>query len=410
MEHSRFSTSLIDGKEVLVDSRVTNKRRYDTAACTITVEAPRHVYRLDTGLVIQAIELASEVKPVRVIDAGVMQNADLNKTLVYVVLSDPQIAHSIAKRYRLEVRISRSTAQTCMTRIKLMGDSAVNIRLDKVPPSADEVDVYKYALQFGDVKLVEQLTIKDSDILTDSWVCVVIPPSRQFLYNEQQTPHRVMQVHGDNFLIRYYCESIPSFCNTCKEFGHYAGRCSKRGECLLCSQPGHKARNCPAASRLACVGSPPAGPETRRADDYHARPTSPTQHGISAIQVENPETTSHLSPEQSESDSDNDASGGSADEGGDVAFEEPPPALTPLEATLTLCSLSAPRFKKYIPSVAPCVSCGELVRDHSYDIASKTAFLDRHWACVAEDLGPLVLMCKTETRCSVHGSTQSGFY
>ena len=293
-----------------------------------------------------------------------------------------------------------------------MGDSAVNIRLDKVPPSADEADVYKYALQFGDVKLVEQLTIKDSDILTDSWVCVVTPPSRQILYNEQQTPHRVMQVHGENYLIRYYCESIPSFCNTCKEFGHYAGRCSKRGECLLCSQPGHKARSCPTASRLACVGSPPAAPETRRADDDHARAASPSQYDLSAIQVDNPEITNQLSPEQSECepDDDDDVGGGSMDVEGGELVDDPPPTITPLEAPLTFCPLSAPRFSYSIPTVAPCVSCGELVRDHSYNIASKTAFLDRHWACVAEDLGPLVLMCKSDLRCSVHGSNHTGFF
>ena len=60
---------------------------------------------------------------------------------------EPQIAKSIAERYRLEVKISDS--DTCMARMRLMGDNAVNMRFDKIPPLANEENVTEYASQFG---------------------------------------------------------------------------------------------------------------------------------------------------------------------------------------------------------------------------------------------------------------------
>ena len=234
-----FVRSHIGGKSILISRPLLERTDQNIESHCLMITTPRHVSAMSVECVIQAIGDLYE-KPIRVVDSGHVTSSQ-NKRGVYVVLDNPTHAQEIGKYYR--IRVSITDDFSCMARIQLMSDHAVNIRLDNVPPIVKPEHIAEYLSSLGSVELIEQVFNPRANYNTDSYVIVIVPHDTNRLLQEQRNPYREFHIKGKTYRIKYTCEDMESFCSACTTFGHVSSKCPKKGMCFICESRLHKSRS-----------------------------------------------------------------------------------------------------------------------------------------------------------------------
>ena len=89
--------------------------------------------------------------------------------------------------------------------------------------------------QFGLVK----------DVSYQSWVGLKDVHTGTRVVRMDRTTRIPRSIMIDGFRCKIWYRGQPVTCDVCREDGHVAAKCSRKGTCFNCRQPGHVARDCP---------------------------------------------------------------------------------------------------------------------------------------------------------------------
>ena len=114
-------------------------------------------------------------------------------------------------------------------------------------PLGERVVVYHYPYENDDSQVERALSqfglVKD--VSYQSWVSLKgVHTGTRIVRMDRKTriPQSIMI---DGFRCKIWYRGQPVTCNVCREEGHVATKCSKKGTCFNCHQPGHVSHDCP---------------------------------------------------------------------------------------------------------------------------------------------------------------------
>ena len=118
------------------------------------------------------------------------------------------------------------------------------------PYENDDSQVERALSQFGLVK----------DVSYQSWVGLKGVHTGTRMVRMDRTTRIPRSIMIDGFRCKIWYRGQPVTCDVCREEGHVAAKCSRKGTCFNCRQPGHMARDCPDRSyRRGAWGQPSKG-------------------------------------------------------------------------------------------------------------------------------------------------------
>lgn len=103
------------------------------------------------------------------------------------------------------------------------------------PYENDDSQVERALSQFGLVK----------DVSYQSWVGLKGVHTGTRIVRMDRTTRILRSIMIDGFCCKIWYRGQPVTCNVCREEGHVATKCYKKGTCFNCRQPGHVSRDCP---------------------------------------------------------------------------------------------------------------------------------------------------------------------
>ena len=103
------------------------------------------------------------------------------------------------------------------------------------PYENDDSYVERALSQFGLVK----------DVSYQSWVGLKDVHTGTRVVRMDRTTPIPRSIMIDRFRCKVWYRGQPVTCDVCREEGHVAAKCSRKGTCFNCRQPGHMARDCP---------------------------------------------------------------------------------------------------------------------------------------------------------------------
>lgn len=111
----------------------------------------------------------------------------------------------------------------------------------------DRVLVYHYPYENDDSKVERALSqfglVKD--VSYQSWVGLKDVHTGTRVVRMDRTTRIPRSIMIDGFRCKIWYRGQPVTCDVCREDGHVAAKCSRKGTCFNCRQPGHVARDCP---------------------------------------------------------------------------------------------------------------------------------------------------------------------
>ena len=111
----------------------------------------------------------------------------------------------------------------------------------------DRVLVYHYPYE-NDDSLVERALSQFGlvkDVSYQSWVGLKDVHTGTRVVRMDRTTRIPRSIMIDGFRCKIWYRGQPVTCDVCREDGHVAAKCSRKGTCFNCRQPGHVARDCP---------------------------------------------------------------------------------------------------------------------------------------------------------------------
>ena len=117
------------------------------------------------------------------------------------------------------------------------------------PYENDDRQVERALSQFGLVK----------DVSYQSWVSFKDVHTGTRVVRMDRTTRIPRSIMIDGFRCKIWYRGQPVTCDVCREEGHVAAKCSKKGTCFNCRQPGHMSRDCPDKSYGRGAWGQPAG-------------------------------------------------------------------------------------------------------------------------------------------------------
>ena len=118
------------------------------------------------------------------------------------------------------------------------------------PYENDDSQVERALSQFGLVK----------DVSYQSWVGLKGVHTGTRIVRMDCTTRIPRSIMINGFRCKIWYRGQPVTCDVCREEGHVAAKCSRKGTCFNCRQPGHVARDCPDRSyRRGAWGQPSKG-------------------------------------------------------------------------------------------------------------------------------------------------------
>ena len=111
----------------------------------------------------------------------------------------------------------------------------------------DRVLVYHYPYENDDRKVEQALSqfglVKD--VSYQAWVGLKDVHTGTRVVRMDRTTRIPRSIMIDGFRCKIWYRGQPVTCDFCREDGHVAAKCSRKGTCFNCRQPGHMARDCP---------------------------------------------------------------------------------------------------------------------------------------------------------------------
>ena len=117
------------------------------------------------------------------------------------------------------------------------------------PYENDDCQVERAQSQFGLVK----------EVSYQSWVGLKDVHTGTRVVRMDRTTRIPRSIMIDGFRCKIWYRGQPVTCDVCREEGHVAAKCSKKGTCFNCRQPGHMSRDCPDRSYGRGAWGQPAG-------------------------------------------------------------------------------------------------------------------------------------------------------
>ena len=114
-------------------------------------------------------------------------------------------------------------------------------------PLGERVVVYHYPYENDDSQVERALSqfglVKD--VSYQSWVSLNGVHTGTRIVRMDRTTRIPRSIMIGGFRCKIWYRGQPVTCNVCREEGHVATKCSKKGTCFNCRQPGHVSRDCP---------------------------------------------------------------------------------------------------------------------------------------------------------------------
>ena len=107
--------------------------------------------------------------------------------------------------------------------------------------------MYHYSYENNDSQVERALSQFGlvNDVSYQSWVGLKGVHTGTRIVRMDRTTRIPWSIMIDGFRCKIWYRGQPVTCNVCREEGHVATKCYKKGNCFNCRQPGHVSRDCP---------------------------------------------------------------------------------------------------------------------------------------------------------------------